>query len=145
MDLSFLMAAGPVSIDSHATQTFVCALVTGNTVDELRRQANAARQQYNPRPGSPVNSVAMIPSGTRLYPNPLPQGEELHLALPTDARANIRFYNILGQQVAELTNLRSGPQGVTLHRESLNQATGLLFYRIESDAGRVTGKLLVLR
>jgi len=57
----------------------------------------------------------------------------------------VRLYNLLGQSVAEFTEVTAGPQGAILDARRLNGASGLLFYRIEFSGLRRTGKMLILK
>jgi serine protease len=146
MDLSLMLAVGPLNMDAHASRTFAYAFVVGQTIEDLRAQANAAQQHYMPRQAPPPSSPERK-NGARakLVPNPLTQGEALRLLTPDAQPVDVKIYNILGQTVAQWRGLQSGPQGIALDPGMLNGASGLLFYRIESASARTTGKLLILK
>ncbi|HEY3294717.1 MAG TPA: S8 family peptidase [bacterium] len=147
MDLSLALAIGPLTMTSHETRTFAYAMLTGQTIEDLRLQADSARARYGQHvlPPVPPTAPQMVAEKPRLFPNPLPQGEPLHLLVPDAQPVNLRLYNVLGQVVADLHGLRGGPNPIALDRGMLDNASGVLFYRIESQSGRVDGKLLILR
>jgi len=145
MDLSFLIATGPFGIAAHEVRTFAYALVTGNSLNELRAQAAAARAAYAGRKSHPREDTAARKVKAGLYPNPVATGEPLRLVLPESAEATVRFYNLLGQQVTQAQHILAGPDGSRLEVAIPNHASGLLFYTIETDAGRFSGKLLLVR
>ena len=145
MDLSFLIAAGPATMAAHESRTFAYAIVSGNNADELRAQAAAARANYTGRKRRPESDTATRKARAGLYPNPLAAGEPLRLVLPEANEATVRLYNLLGQRVAEFARVKAGPDGTRLDAAIPSHASGLLFYTIETDAGRFTGKLLFVR
>lgn len=145
MDLSFLIAAGPFEIAAHETRTFAFAMVSGNSLDELRAQAASARTIYTGRKSRPQDDAAARRTKAGLYPNPLAAGESLRLVLPERKEATVRFYNLLGQQIAQVARVVAGPDGARLDAAIPNHASGLLFYTVETDAGRFSGKLLLVR
>ncbi len=109
-DISMLVACGPFTLDAHGQRSFAFAMVTGESVEELRMQAMRARAQYAGRGETPpaTNPAAW----TALYPNPLPPGEKLRLVLPQGVtRAHVRIYNVLGQLVADAREVPGGPLG----------------------------------
>jgi len=65
--------------------------------------------------------------------------------LPNLGPATVRFYNILGQLVAEFKDIEAGPQGRALDVGAFGSASGLLLYRIQTADGSTSGKLLLLR
>ncbi|MDD5087421.1 MAG: T9SS type A sorting domain-containing protein, partial [bacterium] len=144
-DLSFLIAAGPLTIAAHETRTFAFALVSGNHPEDLIAQAAAARANYAGRTSRPRDETTALTVRAGLYPNPLAAGEPLRLVLPEAAEATVRIYNLLGQQVVETQRITAGPDGARLDAVVPNSASGLLFYTIESKAGNLSGKLLLIR
>ncbi|MFZ5434446.1 MAG: S8 family serine peptidase [Calditrichota bacterium] len=144
LDLSFLIACGPFAMAGHETRTFAYAMVSGEDIQDLRVQAERARERYGvqrePRRSYDVPSVK-----AGLYPNPLPAGESPKLVLPVRQEATVRLFNILGQQIAEYPRLIAGPNGAVLNRMFDSQASGVVFYRIDGAAGQFSGKLLILK
>jgi hypothetical protein len=65
--------------------------------------------------------------------------------MPVSAPATLRFYNLLGQLVAETKALTGTDGQLTVERSVLDGASGLLFYRVESAGGRFSGKLLLMK
>lgn len=146
MDLSVLAVAGPVTVASHEIKTFVFALVTGNSPGELTAAAEQARNRYfgNPdrqkQPSGTENPLKQI----KVYPNPLTAEENLRIETPVAGPVILRVYNILGQQVREIQGRTSSSGTLILNRSVLGEASGLLFYRLETGGKMKFGKLLVL-
>ena len=144
MDMSHLLAVGSFTVDAHDSMMVAFALVTGHDLPELRANALAADAHYVSRktvlPPPPV--VKLTPG---LYPNPLSQGENLRLVLPDTGPAMVRFYNVLGRQLAEITVPISHSGSANVDLSALQDASGVLFYSIEAAGDRFSGKLLRLR
>jgi hypothetical protein len=145
MDLSLVVAAGPFSIASHTGRTIAFALIAGNSLSELRAQADSARQHYAPAKSEPITAQLLKHQRIGFYPNPLPAGEDLKLALPAGQVGSVRLFNVLGQLVADISHFESKTGNVVIGRDVLHGASGLLFYRVESAFGNSIGKLLVLK
>jgi len=145
-DISLQVAVGPLSIAAQAERNFAFALVAGSDVNDLRAQADAARSHYAAGSPEPGYIEAVIPErAARLVPNPLRQGEKLRLIVPQEEMVTVKIYNLLGQKLTEIRNIKAGPEGVGLNWTIPNQASGLLIYRIESSRKTTVGKLLLLR
>lgn len=84
------------------------------------------------------------------YPNPFNPETQIAFGLPAAMRVKIRLFNVLGEEVAIL---HDGVLSAGVHRltwNGRNQAgremnTGLYFYRLESAAATLRGKMLLLR
>jgi hypothetical protein len=96
---------------------------------------------------------ATIPKTVELYgnyPNPFNPETQIAFGLPSTMRVKIRLFNVLGEEVAIL---HDGVLSAGVHRltwNGRNQAgremnTGLYFYRLESAAVTLRGKMLLLR
>jgi hypothetical protein len=80
------------------------------------------------------------------YPNPFNPSTQISFYLPLDAKVSVRIYNITGQLVATLINdeLRTaGIQSVTFDASDL--ASGIYFYRLDSDNFSDTKKMLFVK
>jgi subtilisin family serine protease len=141
-DISLLIAAGPFALEGRQQRTFAYAMLVGDSPEALRALADSARHHYAlPAKSLPSSDVQVAAKRPTLYPNPLPAGETLRLSIPVAERARIIFYNVLGQSVAELSDVRAG----LIHPNVLGGASGLLFYRIDTSSAHASGKLLILR
>jgi len=75
----------------------------------------------------------------RVYPNPLPRGASLNLALKSPGKADFRLYNLRGQLVHRSEATSSG--GI-LPLENL--AGGIYFFRVIQENEAFSGKLLIM-
>ena len=66
------------------------------------------------------------------YPNPFNPSTTIRFALPTSAKVNIKLYNTLGQEVANILNseLDAGIHETILNASNLS--SGVYFYRLEA-------------
>ncbi len=144
MDLSHVVDIGPFTVAAHDSMTVAFAIVTGSDLTELRAAADAAHAHYAQRalPPSLPPAVKLAPG---LYPNPLPAGTDLRLVLPQPAPATLRFYNLLGQLVAQVSAPLTPDGRFMIDPFALHGASGLLIYRVESAGTEFSGKLLLVR
>lgn len=84
------------------------------------------------------------------YPNPFNSGTVIDYTIPHEERVDLRIFNSLGQEVATLVD-GVRPAGThRLHwdgRDAMARplATGVYFYRIDTEGYRVTRRLTLLR
>ena len=66
------------------------------------------------------------------YPNPFNPSTTIRFALPMNAKVNIKLYNTLGQEVANIFNsdLNAGIHETTFNASNLS--SGVYFYRLEA-------------
>jgi hypothetical protein len=79
------------------------------------------------------------------YPNPFNPSTTIAYQLIKSGHTRLTVWNILGQEVATLIN---EDQSAGAHSVSWNApgiASGVYFYRLESDAQTVVKKLILLR
>ncbi len=78
-------------------------------------------------------------------PNPFSATTRIEFELPAPARVRLAVYNALGQEIAVLLNeLRAaGSHEVEFNAGSL--PSGVYFYRLESDAGILTRRMILVR
>lgn len=84
------------------------------------------------------------------YPNPFNPVTEIRYALPEECHAKLTIYNILGQKVKDLVD-EYQPAGYKTVKwdgkdnKGVNVATGVYFYRLETEEFTQTKKMLLLR
>jgi hypothetical protein len=104
------------------------------------------------------NGVTGNPNGSAMkfflsgaYPNPVKGGQTvISFGLPKESQTRLEIYNIMGQKVSTLV---SGKLSAGIHNISWNGcdhngnkvASGVFIYRMISDCGNATRKLVVLR
>ena len=106
---------------------------------------------YSPTPQDPTPvddpPPDLLPSNFALYPNypnPFNPGTVVAFDLPEKSEVRLTVYNLLGQQVKEVTETR--PAGH--HEMELNlsdEASGVYFYELRAGDHGGTGKMLLLK
>lgn len=146
-DVSEIVAVGPLCLDPAGTQVVAMALLVGEDLGALRNLAERARALYSPVPARPAASRPQDTYAAHpgLFPNPATLGAPLQVALPTEESAEVRFYNILGQQVGPAFFLDALPSGRSAVLPSPPGVSGVLFYRIKTPASSYSGRLLILK
>lgn len=150
-DWSHILSLGPFALEAGATRTVAFAMVAGESLDDIRRNAATARQIYatvsaeQGAPAAPVNFSLM-----QNVPNPFMRGSptKISFTLPVQGEAVLTIYNILGQVVT-----RIGPRFFPAGRHEMRwdgtdffgkmAAPGLYFYRVRSGAFAISKKLLI--
>lgn len=143
-DISFLAGVNLNEVAALSERTIAFALVSGQNLGELRANAELARSYYTNKRTTDTPGK-WNPIQAKVTPNPLPDGEAARLVLSTEKNVRIRFYNLLGQLVADFPDKKAGPAGVILDARNFAGASGILFYRVDAADIRIGGKLLILK
>lgn len=77
------------------------------------------------------------------YPNPFNPTTIISYQLPSESKVNLKIYNILGQQVAELVNQNMKPGMHKVTWNASNYASGMYIYQLVSES--ITGEQNVVR
>ncbi|MEA1981733.1 MAG: T9SS type A sorting domain-containing protein, partial [candidate division Zixibacteria bacterium] len=79
------------------------------------------------------------------YPNPFNPSTTIRFALPERSIVNIRIYNILGREVKDINlgNISAGYHQIDYDGSS--NASGIYFYKISSDFGEISKKMILLK
>jgi len=79
------------------------------------------------------------------YPNPFNPTTEIRYTLAAAGHVSLRVFDVLGKLVATLVhgNEQAGSKSVTFHAHGL--ASGVYYYRLQTDGQSLTRKLLVIR
>ena len=100
--------------------------------------------------GEPVENLPMTYQLYQNYPNPFNPSTTIKFYLPRAGRVTLSIYNIMGQKVAVLLDgyLEKGP-GETIW-DGVDQsgkpvATGIYFYRLQSNEVSITKRMLLLK
>ena len=92
--------------------------------------------------------TAVLPESFELsqnYPNPFNPTTAISFALPKAAQVSLTVFNILGQEVARLVD---GPMAAGTHQvtfDASNVASGIYFYRIQTDGFTEQKKMVLLK
>ncbi len=79
------------------------------------------------------------------YPNPFNPTTTISFALPKSSPVTLSVYNILGQEVARLVD---GPMAAGTHQvtfEASNMASGIYFYRLQTDGFSEQRKMVLMK
>ena len=84
------------------------------------------------------------------YPNPFNAGTVIVYRLPSRMQVNLRVFNALGQQVATLVDEREEPGSRSVQWDgrsdrNVPQASGTYLYRLATERGVRTGKMVLVR
>jgi Secretion system C-terminal sorting domain len=79
------------------------------------------------------------------YPNPFNPSTKIKYSIPKDGNVSLCVYNILGQQVVDLVNenMKAGRYEVTFDASKF--ASGVYYYRLQSDNRVMVKKMIVLK
>lgn len=107
-------------------------------------------QVYFSRSGGLTNiaSEGIVPTVFELnqnYPNPFNPSTTIQFAIPESGMYQLKVYNMLGEQIAELinNNLNSGIHKVTFDASRL--ASGMYIYRLTGNNVNITKKMLLMK
>jgi hypothetical protein len=94
------------------------------------------------------NASAGIPASFALhapYPNPFNPETTVAFDVPTTSDVTVRVYDVLGRQVATLTEgtINAGAYHVTWN--AANQTSGVYFVRMDANGQTFTQKCLLVR
>lgn len=79
-------------------------------------------------------------------PNPSRGRGVLGFSLPKDGKVSIHLYDIRGRRVDTMVDglwMAAGPHTVDLNRRAAGLATGIYFYRIETEGSRTSGRIVI--
>jgi hypothetical protein len=79
------------------------------------------------------------------YPNPFNPSTIINFSLPRNEVVTLKVYNILGREVAVLLQnekLNAGGYSVDFNADNYKLSSGLYFYRIETESGILTKKMI---
>jgi hypothetical protein len=79
------------------------------------------------------------------YSNPFNPTTTIRYALPCRSRVNLTVYNTLGQQVAGLIQAQQEAGSYEVKFDGSALASGVYFYRLQTESFVATKKLLLLR
>jgi len=89
-------------------------------------------------------SVALNYTLSQNYPNPFNPTTTISYQLPISSSVNIYIYNLLGQKVADLVSKKQPPGNYRIEWNAAGFASGVYFYRLETEKGFVQSRKLVL-
>jgi hypothetical protein len=79
------------------------------------------------------------------YPNPFNPATTIKYSIPTESFVNIKVYNLIGQQVAELVNEQQQTGNYQVSFDANNLPSGIYFYSIKAGNFAETKKMLLVK
>ena len=102
-------------------------------------------KKFSPPPIPEPEATEEIIDSITISPNPFNPSTVIGYTLTNPTQVELSIYSITGQKVATLVNdhVPAGRHSVTF--DGANLASGIYFYRFESDALNKTGKLMLMK
>ena len=79
------------------------------------------------------------------YPNPFNPSTVIRYSIPHGSHVRLIVYNIIGQEVARLVDQQQQPGHYAVLFQAEGLASGIYFYSLQSQEGRVIRKLTLVR
>ncbi len=98
--------------------------------------------------GIEPDPFGQIPKDYKLnqnFPNPFNPSTNIRFGLPKSSFVKLTVYNILGKEVATLVNTRLNPGTFEIHWDASNYASGVYFYKLESEGFTQTKRMLLVK
>jgi hypothetical protein len=143
----------PVSADGDGYSMVVRSQLPDVNIADGKNWRRSAALHGSPGADDPVTAIR-DPIGNKIitdyqlyqnYPNPFNPITTIRFQLPTAGRVNIRIFDILGQQVAQLANELYQPGIYQVQWHVRNCASGVYFYHMQSRGFSATKKLLLIK
>jgi len=115
---------------------------SGNILNTEGKLISVEAADYN---GSAYKTIALPTSfSIENYPNPFNSATTISMALPVASNWNLTIYNVAGQKVAEFSGYaEAGINNVVW--DSPTAASGIYFYKVTTDSGSMTKKMVLLK
>lgn len=79
------------------------------------------------------------------YPNPFNPSTAIKYSIPTESFVNVKVYNLIGQEVAELVNQQQQVGNYEISFEANNLPSGIYFYSIKAGNFAETKKMMLVK
>jgi hypothetical protein len=79
------------------------------------------------------------------YPNPFNPTTKIRYDVPKSSRVTLKVFNLIGQEVLTLVDGVEEPGFKTVELDASNMASGIYFYKLQTDEVTLTKKLILLR
>jgi hypothetical protein len=118
------------------------ASCSGNILNTEGKILSVEAADYN---GSAYKTIALPTTfSVSNYPNPFNPVANIQMALPVASNWNLVIYNVAGQKVAEFSGYAEA--GInTVVWDASSSASGIYFYKVTTDEGSVTKKMVLLK
>jgi hypothetical protein len=118
------------------------AVFSGNILNTEGKMISVEAVDYN---GSAYKTVVLPTTfSVQNYPNPFNPATTIEMALPVATNWNLTIYNVAGQKVAEFSGFaEAGINNVVWDASA--SASGIYFYKVTTDNGSMTKKMVLLK
>ena len=152
MDVSTLLAEGPMSIPAGGMIETAFAIVGGNSLSELQTNADQAKSFWEGAWAEVEAKNIAIPQNFVLaqnYPNPFNPSTVISWRLAISQVVELKIFNLLGQEVRTLVNEKQEAGSHAVIWDGKDEqgnlvASGIYFYRIQAGDFVQTKKLLLI-
>jgi hypothetical protein len=140
--IAFVAGNGTSNV-AHSYNYSDNAVVAGSYAYRLKQIDNDGTFKY-----SQESEVTLVPQAAALgqnYPNPFNPTTTIEFSLPSQSNVRLVVVNILGQEVKELTcgSFAAGSHKVVF--DATKMASGMYFYRLETNGFSDVKKLVLLK
>ncbi|MDZ4723442.1 MAG: S8 family serine peptidase [candidate division Zixibacteria bacterium] len=151
-DLLFIAASNSITLEPRGNTEVAFALIAGDNLGQLYENMARARAKYDIATGI-EDDPDVLPQSFSLeqnYPNPFNPSTTISFGLSERSHVSIRVFNIQGQTVKTLTSGELGPGSHSVLWDATNDrnepvSTGIYFYRLDTNFGVETRKMVLLR
>ncbi len=145
------------SVDPHDTTWGFTILPKGTKIESLTGILEYTFGNYKlyPRTNSDFGTVTgvrreptPIPrlySLDQNYPNPFNPTTTIRYTVPNTSKVTVKVYNVLGQEVAMLVNIRQSAGTYTVKFDASRFASGVYFYRLTAGSFSSVKKMMLLK
>ncbi len=91
------------------------------------------------------NAVPVSYALAQNYPNPFNPSTEISYAIPADAHVTLTVYNLLGQEMVTLVDDTKNAGRHTISWNAADNASGVYFYRLQTDDFSATKKMVFMK
>lgn len=133
-------------------------LHVGDKISYVRGILDMSFSEYKLEPrknddfGSVTVSVYQVPNLVpqqyvldQNYPNPFNPSTTISYSIPAASRVTLRIYNLLGQEIETLVDLRQNAGSYRVVFNASRLATGVYFYQLRTDQFVTVKKMLLLK
>lgn len=101
---------------------------------------------FRPQPATPVAEVSGTPNRLFLeqnYPNPFNPSTMIRYGVPTGMRVKLSVHTLLGSQIRVLVDQWQDPGTYTYDFIAADLPSGAYFYRLQTDGGTITRRMII--
>jgi hypothetical protein len=154
-DIHLAISQGPYSIPAGGKQRIGFAIIAGDNLADLQKNADFAKAKWPPIFTTGVREEKNVhPASYALhqnYPNPFNPATVISYDIPSAGKVTLSVYDVLGQVVTTLVNQEQQPGRYDVTFDGSKLSSGVYFYRL-SVGGSASGsvytdvrKLLLVR